>query len=96
MYQRIYQRNKARDERVAVLMLLGGQCERCGFNDSRALQIDHVHGGGNRERDKGKRSRNTLKVLREKWVRAMYGELQVLCANCNWIKRAERGEVRVG
>ena len=63
---------------------LGGACQHCGFDkDQRALQIDHVHGGGHKERTQLK-SANALyrKVLADKSDR-----YQLLCANCNVIKR---------
>src|SRR5881394_22666 len=52
-----YQKNGAgqsrrnyRELRARALAFLGGRCVQCGFDDARALQIDHVHGGGNKER----------------------------------------------
>src|SRR3990167_7573567 len=39
-------RNKLRDE---IIIKFGNKCKRCGFNDKRALQIDHVNGGGCKE-----------------------------------------------
>src|SRR6478735_3027983 len=35
--------------RQRVVNKLGGKCLHCGFSDIRALQIDHVNGGGNQE-----------------------------------------------
>lgn len=65
--------------------LLGGVCVRCGFSDPRALQIDHIHGGGNQER-KHNHDSAAARVIR--------GEVgfQLLCANCNVIKRIENHE----
>jgi hypothetical protein len=72
-----------------LLDLLGNKCVKCGFIDSRALQIDHIHGGGHKELSKGNESmyRNYLKN-----PDLAKSELQVLCANCNQIKRAEQRE----
>ena len=67
--------------RVKILTLLGGHCIRCGVDDSRCLQIDHVQGDGNKER-KATGSNPTLKQ-----VKATPDRYQLLCANCNWIKR---------
>ena len=69
-----------------------GKCQRCGFNDFRALSIDHVNGGGFQH----------YKTLRARgsefyhWLRKHNYPLgfQVLCMNCQWIKRSEKGEVR--
>lgn len=75
--------------RVKTLMLHGGQCERCGINDVRVLQLDHINGGGHRERVRNGNNSHT----------ALYAglrrphEFQILCANCNWIKRYENDEV---
>ncbi len=67
---------------------LGHSCCRCGFADKRALQIDHVNGGGNKEH---KEIRNGYAFLK-KVLFDTGGAYQILCANCNWIKRMERGE----
>lgn len=78
-------------QRTALLEAAGGaRCVRCGFADARALQIDHISGGGCKERV----ARPQLvksKYLRED-VLANPGKYQVLCANCNWIKKDENKE----
>lgn len=69
--------------------MLGGKCCRCGFADRRALQIDHVNGGGKSELLKyGGGSSTYLKKV----LSAPAGIYQLLCANCNWIKRWENNE----
>lgn len=90
-------RKTAGDRRLALRLLgeihslLGGECARCGFADARALQLDHIQGGGARElRKSGNRRFQYQRVLRS--VKAGEMVYQLLCANCNWIKRAERGE----
>jgi len=79
-------RDKLRNE---VIAHFGGACNKCGFSDRRALQIDHVHGGG---------TKHVRKVsYRTRYTEALAdttGKYQLLCANCNWIKRAENNEVR--
>ncbi len=66
-------------------------CVRCGFSDKRALQFDHIHGDGHK----------LLKIMISSTARLRYyivnpeitkKTIQVLCANCNWIKRAENKE----
>lgn len=69
---------------------LGHVCCRCGFSDKRALQIDHVYGGGNQEHSEIKNVDKFLKKVLED----SEGLYQILCANCNWIKRAEGFEHR--
>jgi len=76
--------------REQILQLLGNKCIRCGFLDKRALQIDHIHGRGLREMKemKGNASPQYLKnILKHP------EDYQILCANCNWIKRVENNEV---
>ncbi len=83
---RLNARNSRQREKDKAFEILGGYiCSRCGFNDARALQIDHVNGDGYKE----KRFRGQI----YRTVTRANGEgFQVLCANCNWIKRDENGE----
>ncbi|SRR6266498_738708 len=73
--------------RSIALEKLGGVCVRCGFSDPRALQIDHVNGGGIREREAIGHA-----AIYRKVARGDTDGYQLLCANCNWIKRAENKE----
>lgn len=83
--------NKKR--RMEIILSLGGKCEKCGFEDIRALQIDHVNGGGGKERESYGHSASALKRRVKKDVDKGTKEYQLLCANCNWIKREEEGEL---
>lgn len=75
--------------RMMAISYLGGICARCGFSDIRALQIDHVAGNGADERREiGNGVRYLKKVIKSS------GDYQVLCANCNLIKRLINGEHR--
>ncbi len=76
--------NKGRKE---VLEKFGNKCLRCGFTDWRALQIDHINGGGSKERYKMSSSKRNREILDDKT-----GKYQLLCANCNWIKKFEAKE----
>lgn len=78
--------------REKIIKQLGGKCCKCGFNDKRALQVDHINGGGTRE-TKGMTRSYYLFVLRE-LKNGDQNKYQLLCANCNWIKRYEKKEVR--
>ena len=83
-------------KRLQLLRLICGNdsviCKKCGFDDIRALQIDHVHGGGNKEKQMhGLGFYNRYELI----VKASPNSYQILCANCNWIKRAENGECGV-
>ena len=75
--------------RQQVLELLGNQCVVCGFSDRRALQIDHINGGGY----KAKLHKSVLRKY--KLLLESKGEgYQLLCANCNQIKKHVNKEVR--
>lgn len=82
-----YQRERYARKRREILEFLGGICVHCGFSDSRALQVDHIEGGGNKERKEvaprsGGPGASTLWNL----VHASPEKYQLLCANCNMIK----------
>lgn len=87
-----YQRERLRRERNTAVETLGGECVSCGFSDKRALQIDHINGGGSKERKtrafKGSFHSHVIKSF-------LKGEekYQLLCANCNWIKRHWNNEM---
>jgi len=89
-YMLRYSRKEYPRLRDAVVAKLGGKCQKCGYDsDRRALQIDHIDGNGRRER----------KTIG--W-RKFYGKIlddstnyQLLCANCNYIKRYDNEEVYI-
>jgi hypothetical protein len=85
---RAYYVNYRRQIRQQVIEKLGGQCKECGFSDWRALQIDHVNGGGTKHR---KQSTNIFAYYKEILVNLDTGHYQLLCANCNQIKRYTEG-----
>jgi len=60
---------------------------QCGFDDFRALQIDHINGGGSSERKTLKKDSLYREVLKDNT-----NKYQLLCANCNSIKRIENNE----
>lgn len=65
-------------------------CVKCGFNDMRALTLDHIKGGGEQKRKKGEGCGVTLYYFLRK---RNYPEgYQTLCANCQFIKRVENHE----
>ena len=77
-----------RNKRLELLELIGNsKCIKCGFKDWRALQIDHIKGGGNKDRRDGKDFNRYLTL-----IKSNLKAYQVLCANCNWIKRYEEKE----
>ncbi len=81
-------KEQRRTEREQILNLLGNQCIHCGITDIRVLQIDHVNGNGYQDVIKWGHGRPYYKHILD-----VKGEgYQLLCANCNWIKRYERHE----
>ena len=84
-YTHEYHYNKYRSIKDKLFDLLGIQCSVCGFSDIRALQFDHINGGGD------KTGRSYYKYISDPDIKL---KLQVLCANCNWIKRHENKEHR--
>ena len=85
-------RKEARDK---VMLLMGNRCLHCGFADYRALQIDHKKGDGYQCRHSKGSNVSTLSQYRKiiadpTLIQTL--DIQLLCANCNWIKRVENGE----
>tara|TARA_Y100000310_G_scaffold309125_1_gene352923 strand:+ start:373 stop:915 length:543 start_codon:yes stop_codon:yes gene_type:complete len=58
-------------------------CVKCGYDDIRALSIDHIDGGGNDHRRK-ERIGNLYHWL---WKNEYPDGFQTLCMNCQFIKR---------
>ena len=85
--RRYAQRRYANRLRLDVLEILGGKCRGCGTTDHRVLQVDHIGGNGNLER-----KRTYREAILQKIRQGEIGGYQLLCANCNWIKRLEQGE----
>jgi hypothetical protein len=73
-----------------IFDLLGNRCYKCGESDVHCLQIDHIHGGGVKEYKKIQAWGIMSKIKNNPECRKDY---QLLCANCNWIKRHENKEV---
>ena len=72
------------DLRMKAFEALGGPvCKQCGFMDTRALQFDHVEGGNGR----ADRARFTTPSFYRHIIEKGTEKFQVLCANCNTIKR---------
>lgn len=69
----------------------GMQCKACGFNDLRALQIDHVDDNGAEERRRlGHRNFSGWMFYRWLKIQGWPPGYQTLCANCNAIKQVEK------
>ena len=86
----LLKREKALEARQKCIAVLGGKCVMCGFDDERALCLDHVNGGGTAQRKSISPSQYYTVVLNE--ILAGSIEYQCLCANCNKIKAIENKE----
>ncbi len=79
---------QVREKRKRIVLTHYGNgkcaCVNCGFDDLRALSIDHIDGHGAEHR-----RRNNIKGVEfYKWlIKNNYPEgYQTLCMNCQWIK----------
>ena len=67
-------------------------CLKCGMDDIRTLQIDHINAGGNSDvRSFASRATYYSHILSLSPIEVKE-KYQILCANCNWIKRYENNE----
>ena len=97
---RYYQENKELRKKKArekyartkkmVTELLGGKCMRCGFEDKRVLQVDHINGGGSKH-FKVKGSAYTTYAEMVGSIKNKEKLYQLLCANCNLVEAFEKG-----
>jgi len=83
-----------RQLREKVLKRVGDSaCIRCGYSESIwALQIDHVYGGGVAERKRFGNYSSYYRYLLELPIEELKHDYQILCANCNAIKRHDNKE----
>jgi len=94
---RKYAQRRSREIKLDVLSHYsknGGEpvCTRCGFSDIRALSIDHILGGGSYHRRLySKTGKQFYRFLKKEGYPNGY---QVLCMNCQFIKRHEKEEWR--
>ena len=88
-YHREYAHRIREELKEEIFKKLGNKCvnpfnfHKEEITDRRCLQIDHINGGGNKQRLIC-RNNNYFR-----YVLTHLDEFQLLCANCNWIKRFE-------
>lgn len=63
-------------------------CVRCGFDDIRALSLDHIVGGGKKHQRETKHTSLTQWVISNNFPEGF----QTLCMNCQFIKKIEMKE----
>ena len=77
-------RSYSRDK---LFEILGGKiCVSCGFDNVYALHFDHINDDGKDDRKKHGNNSNLYRYY-IKNPEECKQNLQVLCANCNWIKK---------
>jgi len=84
-------RERTLRRRKELISFLGGECVHCGISDTRCLQFDHKHGGGCKEVKLFKGQKSMFMFYYRNPHIAQF-KLQILCANCNSIKRIENKE----
>ena len=62
------------------------KCVRCGCDDIRFLEINHINGGGNKEQRDSKHKTVTLRIL---YYGRKTDDLELLCRPCNVIHALE-------
>lgn len=73
-------RKRSKDRRLLVIRHYGGKCACCGENRIEFLSIDHVNGGGCKERKANRIGSHRYKhIINEKFPK----KYRVLCHNCN-------------
>lgn len=91
-----YARRRHMELRQELFLKLGQSCcVTCGYSDVRALAIDHKNGGGSKHRRSVGSGTAYIRHLLSIPAAELQAEFQVLCANCNAVKRDELEEWRV-
>lgn len=78
---RNWRRWEYESRRPQAIAALGGACQWCGIDDERVLEIDHINGGGHKERKTMDRIA-FFKAI----IDGTRTDGQLLCANCHRIK----------
>lgn len=68
-------------QRELILTAYGRKCARCGNDDIRVLDLDHVNGDGAAHRKKV----SSWKVYGEVISTGFPDNFRLLCKNCNWL-----------
>lgn len=70
-------------QRAKLLKIYGEECALCGFNNPKALTLDHINQNGNEERKRlGERG-----VYYRALEKYRPDEYRILCMNCQFITR---------
>ena len=84
----VHDRERRQVLRAQMVEAYGGRCACCGETELAFLTLDHIEGGGTKDR-KGPGGTEGLyrRLKRAGWPNGY----QVLCANCNMAKEAPKG-----
>ena len=86
-----YSNKRRLDAKHIILEKYGNACVKCGFDDIRALQLDHIKDNGSEERKSlGGQKMSGANFYLYLIKQGLPGGYQTLCANCNNIKQWDR------
>lgn len=80
--QKAYTKAYYSKQRRIVLNGYGSKCACCGESEEAFLTIDHVKGGGSKERKRYSSWTILNNIIKSKFSK----DYQLLCFNCNWAK----------
>lgn len=90
-YDREWKQKRRVELRDILISRLGGVCVGCGNHNRQILHFDHISGGGCAENSGNKRDSlgKYTKLFKDS---SELIKLQLLCPNCNWLKRTSSNE----
>ena len=80
-----YAKHGRKRDREKVLNYYGNVCCRCGFDDPRALTIDHENQRGNEHKSSGGKRLTSYQLCRWLVANKFPEGFRTLCANCQFI-----------
>ena len=69
-----------------IFKILGNKCSECGFDDERTFQISSITNLG-KKISKNNNGNKFLRCLFKMSPEELRNNFQLLCSNCNWIKK---------
>lgn len=72
--------------RRAAIERLGSACACCGINNYDLLSIDHINGGGAKDRNSFKKWKHYIKHLNILPINELKQKYRCLCYNCNYTR----------
>ena len=73
-----------RKKKIDILTKLGNICQCCKNTNPNHMSIDHIHGGGQKDREK--RWKQYIQQLHTMPTNELLSKYQCLCFNCNYTK----------